>query len=813
MKLISLKLENFRQHEDTEINFTDGITIISGTNGSGKSTILEAISWAIYGTEAARGTKDSIKFNRAKARSKVKAELVFSIDNETFRVVRELNKSEVYLEPNESPLAITQDEVTRYLIDKLGMNRVEFFNTYFTGQKELNFLGNQKPAERRKFISRVLNYEKVREAQEKVRLDKNGLSNEIIGLKQGLGNLDAIEEEKKQAKESLLHISEVLKEKSISRDKFAIDLGKIAPKYLELKNKREDFNKSNTELKFVLTKLEELKNTIEELEKENSSLDSKTKRLKELEKALIDYKKTEQQILEQEKLQKFEYEKQKLLSKKENIENEIAQNKTKIKESESFIEKNKGIPEKIYTLKQEIADLKEKTQNVWTEWTARKQELKALRKQKETELDKIAVQYSIIENKGENGDCPTCERPLKDEFKKVISGFQEVISKLSNEIQELISEEDSLTKEPEEIAVTKGIVQIKEKELEQAGKINTLFEQETKSLKILETEIDSKQELMQKIEAELKKIPEGFDKTIYEKLKEEIIPLKKSYEEALGLKAQVSNAERIKNSLDSAIKNCEESKNRKIELEASLKTLNYSEEEYKNLEQHAVAIEREFKQAELEVIRIEGEKNKFTAILEKIAETEKQFKEKQNLIKTRQIELNHLIELDRFYGQFLERLNNQARPEISEIASEFLRDLTEGRYTVLELNDKYEICLKEDETSDVKPVISGGEEDIANLCVRLAISKMIAQRSGRTLSLLILDEVFGSLDENRRDNVVRLLYNLTNDFEQVILITHIDDIKENIDNIIKVEYDEERGCSKVSAGENSALEFKDLVEV
>jgi len=169
MKLKSLKLENFRQHEDSFIEFSDGITIINGANGSGKSTILEAITWAIYGIEAARGNKDTIKFNKAKPRAKVRVELVFGLDDEVFRIERFLDKAELYLgeEENKAPIVTTQQEVTKYLTDKLGMTKDEFFNTYFTGQKELNFLGNQKPLERRKFISKVLNYEKIREAKQK----------------------------------------------------------------------------------------------------------------------------------------------------------------------------------------------------------------------------------------------------------------------------------------------------------------------------------------------------------------------------------------------------------------------------------------------------------------------------------------------------------------------------------------------------------------------------------------------------------------------------------------------------------------------
>ena len=71
-------------------------------------------------------------------------------------------------------------------------------------------------------------------------------------------------------------------------------------------------------------------------------------------------------------------------------------------------------------------------------------------------------------------------------------------------------------------------------------------------------------------------------------------------------------------------------------------------------------------------------------------------------------------------------------------------------------------------------VISGGEEDIANLALRLAISQMIAERAGQPLSLLMLDEMFGSLDEERRLAVVDLLRSLADRFPQVILITHIE---------------------------------------
>jgi exonuclease SbcC len=82
---------------------------------------------------------------------------------------------------------------------------------------------------------------------------------------------------------------------------------------------------------------------------------------------------------------------------------------------------------------------------------------------------------------------------------------------------------------------------------------------------------------------------------------------------------------------------------------------------------------------------------------------------------------------------------------------------------------------------------------------------MIAERAGQVFSLLILDEIFGSLDEVRRNNVVDLLRRLHDRFEQVILITHIESVREGLDRVVAVRYDEETGASRVEAEASSAL--------
>jgi hypothetical protein len=88
VRLVSLRLVNFRQHADSFVTFDSGLTGIIGPNGAGKTTILEGIAWALYGNSAARGTRDSIRFARAAPRSSVRVELEFDLAGHRYRVVR-----------------------------------------------------------------------------------------------------------------------------------------------------------------------------------------------------------------------------------------------------------------------------------------------------------------------------------------------------------------------------------------------------------------------------------------------------------------------------------------------------------------------------------------------------------------------------------------------------------------------------------------------------------------------------------------------------------------------------------------------------
>jgi len=231
------------------------------------------------------------------------------------------------------------------------------------------------------------------------------------------------------------------------------------------------------------------------------------------------------------------------------------------------------------------------------------------------------------------------------------------------------------------------------------------------------------------------------------------------------------------------------------ESEKALAELAFSSDSYEQLTRDYEAAAAELNAALLAAEKQRGDYSTAAAILAQVEREEETYKSRvKNLEEKRSLRL-HLFEVAKALEQLRAELNDRIRPELESIASELLSEITDGRYSTLRIDDNYKAVIVDD--GEEKPVISGGEDDIVNLALRLAVSQMIADRAGQSLSLLVLDEVFGSLDDARRDNVVSLLQNLKNRFEQIILITHVEAIHDAVDNCLWVAFDEKTKTSRL----------------
>jgi exonuclease SbcC len=287
----------------------------------------------------------------------------------------------------------------------------------------------------------------------------------------------------------------------------------------------------------------------------------------------------------------------------------------------------------------------------------------------------------------------------------------------------------------------------------------------------------------------------GYDRARHDAVRAELLKLEPVALEAASLEERAARASSLVSEAEAAEQGLSEAERRVRELADALAADGFSEKDFrlaKDAYDRALGALRE---AELALVETRGELARAESDVREAGRREEERAAQERhiaVLKTRQRLHN---ELDRALSDLRADLNAAMRPEISEIASRFLADLTDDRYHELELNEDYDVTIMDDGVP--KPVISGGEEDLASLVLRLAISQMIAERAGQPLSLLVLDEIFGSLDEARRQHVVGLLRRLADRFPQVILITHIEQVREGLDRVIRVDFDPARGTSVV----------------
>ena len=149
-------------------------------------------------------------------------------------------------------------------------------------------------------------------------------------------------------------------------------------------------------------------------------------------------------------------------------------------------------------------------------------------------------------------------------------------------------------------------------------------------------------------------------------------------------------------------------------------------------------------------------------------------------------------------GSFRLNLISRIQPALSQYASTFFNDLTDGKYPEMTLDDHYNIFIYDDGEKYPIQRFSGGEIDLANLCLRLAISDVITERAEGLFHFIILDEIFGSQDRLRQQNIMEELSKLTSTFKQIFLITHVEHVKNYMQHIIQVEENNDMSILKIN---------------
>jgi exonuclease SbcC len=805
VQLNRIVLQNFRQHADTRIEFGPGVTGIIGPNGSGKTTILEAIAWAVYGNPAARGTRDSIRFNRAGARSGVRVELDFDLGGHNYRVVRGLTNAELYLDGPQNKIADSITGVTDVLMRRLGMTREEFFNTYFTGQKEISVMAAMSPTERAQFLSRVLGYERLRAAQELARDRRRAIVAEMAGLKQGMGDPEAIARQVADTETRLEQARDRARFAQRRRDASHASLEEVRPRWEAAQRAREAHQALLADLRVAEQEEAAEHREVQRLERDLGDAANARAELERLRVALEPFALFASEFQRLDVLAREEGRRRALLETQSAVAEDLVRLRDRRAKLENAPTLETEIDAALVAKRAEFEATDGLLEARRTEWVRDRQEAETKRQSLREQYTELKEQRDRIVSLGAEGACPTCARPLGDTYRAVLDLLDEQIETVRVDGNYYKARFEQLMEMPEDVQA------LDEQRRAMSLDVSTLERRLTKvqlavqELAHVESDLAGKNERAAQVSAELEAIPAGYHAARHETLRAEIERLTPLDARAARLSAQLERVPQLERDRAAATERLNTIRVRLETLQSRRDETTVPEAEHEALRAVYERATAAAHAAELALVQARGEETSSHTALERAHGIAAELASRQRMLS--ELTSRKLLhdELDRAFTDLRTDLNFQLRPELSELASGFLSDLTDGRYGELELDDGYNIVVLEDGVP--KPVISGGEEDLANLVLRLAISQMIAERAGQPFSLLILDEIFGSLDEARRANVLELLRRLQGRFEQVILITHIEQVREGVDRVISVRYDEESGSSVV---EQQAPELPDL---
>jgi DNA repair protein SbcC/Rad50 len=811
VRLNSLSLTNFRQHVRTDIKFESGLTGIIGPNGAGKTTILEAIAWALYGNAAIRGNRDSIRFIGAGARAPVEVQLDFELGGHRYRVVRCLTSAELYLDGADSPIANSISGVSELLQRRLGMSLTEFFHTYFTGQKELSVMAAMTPARRGQFLSRVLGYEKLRIAQDLTREKRNRVRAAIEGMQRGMPDPEAVlralaeassrREEAEARAQSAGHRGAVR-----HREMMAID-----PRWENVQRKREQSAQLLTQINVVEEKEAALKRDAERITRELEGVQAAREQLDTLRASVepLFALNAELQILNT--LYREEGRRKALLEAESSLREEIA----RLDERHSKIERAPALEEEatleLEKKRAELEDAQGLLEARRTEWVRDGQEAQTKREALRSQFAELKQQRERVVALGEDGECPTCSRPLGGSLHTVVEHLDEMIETVNVDGNYYKARVEQLEEMPEDVRELDERRRTLTQEVGSLERRLAKLQLAVQELGSIVREIAAKQQRMVQLERDLSRIPKGYDAERHSLVIAEVERLTPMEAEATRFQAMLEREPQLRLEQTRISQEIMRVESNLGTLRTRRTQISFSEKEFNEIKAEYERIHADLQELKVAAARAQEQVASASAALDGAQQAVEDLKKKVAELDLLQDDRRMHDELDRAFSDLRTDLNFQLRPELSELASAFLSELTDARYTELELDDQYNIVILEDGIP--KPVLSGGEEDLANLVLRLAISQMIAERAGQNFSLLILDEVFGSLDEARRFNVVELLRGLQDRFEQVILITHIEPVREGLDRVITVSYDADHGSSIVTQSESEEVGVSDDLDL
>lgn len=789
MILCKLRLENFKKYTSYAIEFDEGLVGIIGKNGSGKSTIFEAILFALYGELKNKGYKEIIRNSNATTKDAVVVELDFEFDSVEYRVSREFRgkalSANAKLYKNEDLITSGAKEVTASIINLTKMSKDAFLHTLFASQKELTSLSSLKNEDRKKMIRKLLGLEKIDFIEKELVEKSRQLKREISAFAEVLLSLEEVNSKKETIQEY------TNKQTSLEKqcESFAKELDSIRLQELDIKKALEVYTKTKESRANLFSKLELLKNTInshtttkDKLNQEIKILEQKQDELKGLQSIKQEYISLHDSIKEQEKLKEYFLRKVGLIKEQETLRAQYTKSKETIsrlefetKEYDEFLQEAQIQEQKQKELTNQIEDKRREEKRVLQDIAG-----------EEKLIRDINQKIENIHTLGRDSNCPTCTRPLLDEYDNVLYSLDSLVQKAQKEKIDKSKEElEHIEKSKKELE--ENLKKLNKEHLELSKSIN-LCESKKRDLQKEKEHFSKVEKQGLKNKEELEKLQNyTYDNNHHETLVEKQKELKSKYEYVLSLETMLKRLDSIKEEQETTSKNIEKYSKEYEEKELEYKTINYDEVKHQEKQKEFETIQKQKEEKsnilndqKVQIATIQGQ---IKTINQSLENNDKQLQK----VQTKKDDLTDYEKIKISLGEFKTKLNSKVAPRISDIASDMYSIITKGKYQHIEVSNDFDFYIYDEGKKFPIERFSGGEIDLANLVLRIAISKTLGELSGASsVGFLAFDEVFGSQDEARRMEILEAFHTIKEQYRQIFLISHELEIKEMFERVIEL---------------------------
>ena len=835
---VKLALKNFLSYgEDVPpLDFTQfHIACLSGNNGQGKSALLDALTWAVWGEgrKASQEKKADSSLLRI-GQKDMQVEFVFDLEGDRYRIIRNYSLAgkssrsglefQVFNQEDNEYISLTGSSIRETqgkIIKTLRIDYQTFINSAFILQGRIDEFSRKSARERKEILSEILGLSRYDELANLAKSHLREINNIIITkesrleyIYQETANLDFYKEKIKELSESYKEISRKIKmeEKKAGKLKEEINILKHkSEQCAELEDRIEQYRqeiargqkqielrkKEIIDCQRIISQKEKVLNDFENYQRFNTENNEFSRKLQQIRKI------EEERVLTERKIESERVNLEVGVRNKKDRHKDLKmkaeqgiKNRTKLLELEKKMKEIKSLEGQSEEIRQKGSELKVKISSI-------KGQIERLEKDNKDNQEKLRL---LRENP--EGECPLCEaklnaerkRKIEDNINKEINLNLKRIEKLRKEMEESSKQKDRLVekwRETNQKLKYKDIWQqelskayLEREESTQARKLMVGLQEEIKKLeKIIQEKRYAleEQKKLKEIEGQIKNI--GYDEARHRLLNRKIEELSNAPLEKAKLEEAEKKIDSLKDGLSELKENYQQKKLNLKDLEKKKEKVRIELKELPSLKEKLVQEERLLNSEQILKDNIleerGGYQSKFDQCLKLGKEKKKISKELEESKKEQNIYQKLIVAFGKNGIQAL--IIENALPEIEEEANNLLSKLTNNstQISIESLRDLKSGGIKE--TLDIKisdelgirdyELYSGGEAFRIDFSLRIALSKLLTRRAGTKLRTLVMDEGFGTQDEEGIDNLVQAIQSISDDFDKILVITHLESLK------------------------------------